>query len=83
MKTIRVTQRDIRTGIIGNPWHCAVAKAVSRHTNKKVVVLNDSIRLDGKDTSRTLLKLPARVRGLIKRLDAYKTVRPFAFLLEI
>ena len=84
-KTIRVTDKDILTGVRQSWCECPVAMAVKRafrtaRTNKPVHVPHEVIAVgDLEETQSWFAETPGVVQRFITRFDAGKRVKPFSF----
>ena len=83
-KTINVTERDIKFGVLGDAEHCPVARAIKR------VLKSEYYTKVGPSTIvilriRTLARIALEmvVKYFIYDFDEGHTVKPFKFQLEI
>jgi hypothetical protein len=80
--TVKVTNRDIRLGVVGDYYSCPVALALKRVTRQIYGVGSQNI-FKGEMIVGPSFRLPTKVAKFLSLFDKQKPVQPFTFKIKL
>ncbi len=86
---VEVTQQDIENGVPGHPWHCPIARALSRALGDCGLVFEyagvgyDRVRILRRGASDLVGPLPIFMQAWIRDWDVEQRGTPIKFEIEL